>query len=88
MKGYEIAPNEFAAIDPQEIKAAEIDTSDTIDLFTSSKRQRLIPSISSGLTMWLPTLAQKRVTHCCSRQCGKRSASGLPESGCTVGSTC
>jgi len=33
IKGYEIAPNEFAAIDPQEIKAAEIETSDTIDLF-------------------------------------------------------
>lgn len=33
VKGYEIAPNEFAAIDPQEIKAAEIETSDTIDLF-------------------------------------------------------
>ena len=31
VKGYEIAPNEFAAIDPQEIKAAEIETSDTID---------------------------------------------------------
>ncbi|MGA9392892.1 MAG: Ku protein [Candidatus Sulfotelmatobacter sp.] len=33
VKGYEIAPNEFAAIDPQEIKAAAIETSDTIDLF-------------------------------------------------------
>src|SRR5947209_1005998 len=33
VKGYEIARNEFAAIDPQEIKAAEIETSDTIDLF-------------------------------------------------------
>lgn len=33
VKGYEIAPNEYAAIDPQEIKAAEIETSDTIDLF-------------------------------------------------------
>src|ERR1051325_1301345 len=33
VKGYEITPNEFAAIDPQEIKAAEIETSDTIDQF-------------------------------------------------------
>ena len=33
VKGYEFAPNEFAAVDPQEIKAADIDTSDTIDLF-------------------------------------------------------
>ena len=33
VKGYEVAPNEFAVIDPQEIKAAEIETSDTIDLF-------------------------------------------------------
>jgi DNA end-binding protein Ku len=33
VKGYEFAPNEFAAINPQEIKAAEIETSDTIDLF-------------------------------------------------------
>ena len=32
-KGYEFAPNQFAAIDPQEIKAAEVETSDTIDLF-------------------------------------------------------
>ena len=35
-KGYEIAPNEFAAIDPQEIKGAEIETSDTIAYFTTS----------------------------------------------------
>jgi hypothetical protein len=33
VKGYEVARNEFAAIDPQEIKAAEVETSDTIDLF-------------------------------------------------------
>ena len=33
VKGYEFARNEFAAIDPQEIKAAEVETSETIDLF-------------------------------------------------------
>src|SRR5438477_1756247 len=33
VKGYEFAPNEFAAIEPQQIKAAEVETSDTIDLF-------------------------------------------------------
>ena len=33
VKGYEFAPHEFAAIDPQEIKAADVETSDTIDLF-------------------------------------------------------
>jgi len=33
VKGFEYAPNEFAAIDPQEIKAADVETSDTIDLF-------------------------------------------------------
>src|SRR5437879_24445 len=33
VKGYEIAPNEYAAIDPQEIKAAEVETSDAIDVF-------------------------------------------------------
>src|SRR5439155_5005362 len=33
VKAYEFAPNEFAAIEPQEIKAAEVETSDTIDLF-------------------------------------------------------
>jgi DNA end-binding protein Ku len=33
VKGYEFARNEFAAINPQEIKAAEVETSDTIDLF-------------------------------------------------------
>jgi DNA end-binding protein Ku len=33
VKGYEFARNEFAAIDPQELKAAEVETSDTIDLF-------------------------------------------------------
>jgi DNA end-binding protein Ku len=33
VKGYAYAPNEFAAIDPQEIKAADVETSDTIDLF-------------------------------------------------------
>lgn len=33
VKGYEFAPNEFAAIDPKEIRAADVETSDTIDLF-------------------------------------------------------
>jgi DNA end-binding protein Ku len=43
VKGYEIAPNEFAAIDPQEIKAAEIETSDTIDLFHFVKAIKVDP---------------------------------------------
>jgi DNA end-binding protein Ku len=43
IKGYEIAPNEFHAIDPQEIKAAEIETSDTIDLFHFVKASDVDP---------------------------------------------
>lgn len=43
LKGYEIAPNEFAAIDPREIKAAEIETSDTIDLFHFVKATQVDP---------------------------------------------
>jgi DNA end-binding protein Ku len=43
VKGYEIAPNEFTAIDPQLIKAAEIETSDTIDLFHFVKATKVDP---------------------------------------------
>ena len=43
VKGYEIAPNEFAAISPQQIKAAEIETSDTIDLFHFVKAATVDP---------------------------------------------
>ena len=43
VKGYEIAPNEYAAIDPKEIKAAEIETSDTIDLFHFVKATEVDP---------------------------------------------
>jgi DNA end-binding protein Ku len=43
VKGYEIAPNEVAAIDPQEIKAAKIETSDTIDLFHFVKATNVDP---------------------------------------------
>jgi len=43
VKGYEIAPNEFAVINPQEIKAAEIETSDTIDLFHFVKATKVDP---------------------------------------------
>ena len=43
VKGYEVAPNEFAAIDPQEITAAEIETSDTIDLFHFVKAKEVDP---------------------------------------------
>jgi DNA end-binding protein Ku len=43
VKGYEIAPNEFAAIDPHLIKAAEIETSDTIDLFHFVKATKVDP---------------------------------------------
>jgi len=42
-KGYEFAPNEFAAIDPQEIKAAEVETSDTIELFHFVKGRDVDP---------------------------------------------
>src|SRR5947209_2865317 len=43
VKGYEITPNEFAVIDPQEIKAAAIETSDTIDLFHFVKETKVDP---------------------------------------------
>jgi DNA end-binding protein Ku len=43
VKGYEIAPSEFAAIEPHEIKAAEIETSDTIDLFHFVKATKVDP---------------------------------------------
>src|SRR5438105_8550744 len=43
IKGYEIAPNEFAAIDPQEIRAAEVETTDTIDLFHFVKASNVDP---------------------------------------------
>lgn len=43
VKGYEVAPDEFAPIDPQEIKAAEIETSDTIDLFHFVKAKEVDP---------------------------------------------
>ncbi len=43
VKGYEIAPDEFAPIDPQEIRAAEIETSDTIDLFHFVKAKTVDP---------------------------------------------
>ena len=43
VKGYELAPNEFAAIDPQEIKAAGIETSDTIDVFHFVKATKVDP---------------------------------------------
>jgi DNA end-binding protein Ku len=43
VKGYEVAPGEYAAIDPEEIKAAEIETSDTIDLFHFVKANEVDP---------------------------------------------
>ena len=43
VKGYEFARNEFAAISPQEIKAAEVETSDTIDLFQFVKGAEVDP---------------------------------------------
>ena len=43
VKGYAIAPDEYAAIDPQEIKAAEIETSRTIDLFHFVKATTVDP---------------------------------------------
>jgi DNA end-binding protein Ku len=43
VNGYEIAPNEFAAIDPQVIKAADIETSETIDLFHFVKATKVDP---------------------------------------------
>ncbi len=43
VKGYEIVPNQFAAIDPQQIKAADIETSDIIDLFQFVKAIRVDP---------------------------------------------
>ena len=43
VKGYEITPNEFAAIEPHQIKEAEIETSDTIDVFRFVKAKDVDP---------------------------------------------
>jgi DNA end-binding protein Ku len=43
VKGYEFARNESAAINPQEIKAAEVETSHTIDLFHFVKGENVDP---------------------------------------------
>jgi len=43
VKGYEFAPNEFATIDPRAIKAAEVETSDTIELFHFVKAAEVDP---------------------------------------------
>jgi DNA end-binding protein Ku len=43
IKGYEIGRNEFAVIDSQQLKAAEIETSDTIDLFHFVKATTVDP---------------------------------------------
>ena len=43
VKGYEFARNQFAAINPQEVKAAEVETSDTIDLFHFVNRADVDP---------------------------------------------
>jgi Ku70/Ku80 beta-barrel domain len=72
VKGYEVAPGEYAAIDPQEIRAAEIETSDTIDLFHFVKAKEVDPIYFERSYYVIP--AQKAHTHCCSKQCGRRSA--------------
>ncbi|MEY2413472.1 MAG: end-binding protein Ku [Acidobacteriaceae bacterium] len=88
VKGYEVLPNEFAAIDPQEIKAAEIETSDTIDLFHFVKATNVDPIYFERSYYVAPDSGAEKITRCYSKRCGKRSASGLPGLGCTGGSTC
>lgn len=85
IKGYEIAPNEFAVIDPQEIKAAEIETFDTIDLFHFVKASSVDPIYFERSYYVAPEPGSERATHCCWKQCGERNVSGLRESGCTDG---
>src|SRR6476660_5498143 len=65
VKRYEIAPNEFAPIDPQEIKAAEIETSDTIDLFHFVKAAMVDPIYFERSYYVAPDAGAEKVMLCC-----------------------
>jgi non-homologous end joining protein Ku len=88
VKGYEFAPNEFAAISPQEIKAAEVETSDTIDLFHFVNGADVTRfTLNVPITLRL-ILVPKKFMRCCLRLCDEKNASELPASGCIGESTC
>ncbi len=73
VEGYEIAPNEFAAISPKEIKAADIETSDTIDLFHFVKATTVDPIYFERSYYVAPDSGAEKAYTCCSKRCGKRS---------------
>ena len=81
LKGYEIAPNEFAAIDPQEIKAAEIGTSDTIDLFHFVKATSVDPIYFERSYYIAPDSGAQRDTRCCSKAMLKEECLGIARIG-------
>jgi len=80
--GYEFAPNEFAAINPQEIKAAEVETSDTIDLFHFVNGADVDAVYFERSYYVAPDAGLKEFMRCCFRPCAENNALELPESEC------
>jgi len=88
VKGYEIAPSEFAAIEPHEIKAAEIETSDTIDLFHFVKATKVDPIYFERSYYVAPDSGAEKAYALLLEAMRKEECLGMPGSGCTAGSTC
>ena len=88
IKGYEFARNEFAAIDPQEIKAAEIETSDTIDLFHFVNGANVDPIYFERSYYVAPDSGAEKVYALLLEAMRRENASELHESGCIGESTC
>jgi non-homologous end joining protein Ku len=88
IKGYEIAPNEFAAINSQEIKAAEIETSDTIDLFHFVKASNVDPIYFERSYYVAPESGAEKAYALLLEAMRKEECLGIARIGMHDGSTC
>jgi non-homologous end joining protein Ku len=68
VKGYEFAPNEYVPVDPDEIKAAEVETSDTIDLFHFVSGRDVDPIYFERSYYLVPETGAEKFMPCCLRQ--------------------
>ena len=68
VKGYEISPDNYVVIEPQELEALDPKATRSIEIEDFVDLDQIDPLYLERPTTWCPTRAGPRPTRCCSRQ--------------------
>ena len=89
VKGYEITPDRYVMIEPEELDALDPKATKTIDIEEFVEpRWRSTRSTTTTPTTWRRPPAAPRPTGCCSTRCARRARSGSAGWCCAPSSSC